>query len=604
MNEPETDKPEIVLAYATQFKIVLPKIIFGKSDFSHFSFSLVRRASARNLFFILIILFLSTGLVGCAAAPDPVFEPESESRESIVADARVADARLAADAGEYRHAVDLLLQALDTTQDPAVARQAAQLAAAIDDWPAATIASARWLDLESDSRQAAQFAIIAALRQQRVDRAVELMQNHLVGEDKPMDWVAATALLATAGSDEIARAALERLIEQGEGFTPGFDDYLRSRLAWQLDELPPAFELARKALSVRPDYERAVWAARLARSSGQPEQSLAYFRQAGEFDPTDRNAAMAEVELLQELGRAEEALTVLGRLPQNPATLYSRGVLEHDLGRLAAAGATWQRLAALEPEQAGPRHAWMTGLLAEILGLGGEAIDWYSQVEGELERRADLRRAILLADQDDLSQARALLADVRLSPQPEITEQAWLVEGQILTESGNGDQALELLSDALTQLPGSSALLYARAMAAVEQEQLALAEQDLRTIIQSDPENAAALNALGYTLSDRTDRQREALRLIETALALDPENPAILDSMGWVLFKLGRADQALPYLRRAVDAQPHPEIVAHLVEALWTLQRRDEARDLVARTRDELAGDAVFDATLERIGLD
>jgi len=261
-------------------------------------------------------------------------------------------------------------------------------------------------------------------------------------------------------------------------------------------------------------------------------------------------------------------------------------------------------MASLAPDEAGARHAWLTGLLAEILELGDQAIDWYARVDGELESRADLRRAILLAGRGELTQARALLADVRRSPQPEITEQAWLVEGQILAESDSPEQALVLLSEALTQLPGSAALLYARAMAAVNQEQLALAEQDLRTIIQSDPENAVALNALGYTLSDRTDRQREALRLIETALALEPENPAILDSMGWVLFKLGRAEEALPYLREAADAEPHPEIVAHLIEALWSLDRQDEARDLVARTRGEMAGDPVYEATLKRIGLD
>jgi len=261
-------------------------------------------------------------------------------------------------------------------------------------------------------------------------------------------------------------------------------------------------------------------------------------------------------------------------------------------------------MASLAPADAGARHAWLTGVLAEILEMGDEAIEWYSRVDGALKQRADLRRAILLAARGDLAQARAVLAEVRRSPQPEITEQAWLIEGQILAESGNNAQTLELLSEALTQLPGSTALLYARAMAAVNEEQLALAEQDLRTIIQGDPENAVALNALGYTLSDRTDRQREALRLIETALALEPENPAILDSMGWVLFKLGRAEEGLPYLRDAAEAEPHPEIVAHLVEALWTLDRRDEARAWVVRTRDEMAGDSVYDAMLQRIGLD
>jgi len=579
MNEPETDKPDIVLAYAKQFKIDLPKISFMKCA--------------------IVVVMIAVLLSGCAASPNSA-EPGENADAAVV----LAEARAAAEAGEYRYALDLLMQTLETTSDPAVARQAAQLASAIDDWTAATIAAARWMALEPGSQQAAQFATIAALRQQRIGRAVELMQTRLVGEGKPMDWDSATALLATAGSSDIANAALERLIGESQDLDPGFDDYLRSRLAWQLEQPQQAFELAREALRVQPDHRRASWAAQLARSRSEPALALEYFRLAGEFDPDDRGAAIAEVELLRELGRGEEALAVLARLPQDAEILYTRGVVEQDLGRVAAAGATWQRMALLDPGEAGARHAWLTGVLAEILEMGDEAIEWYSRVDGSLEQRADLRRAILLAARGDLQQARALLVDVRRNPQPEITEQAWLIEGQMLAESGDNQQALEVLSEALTQLPGSSALLYARAMAAVNQEQLALAEQDLRTIIQSDPENAVALNALGYTLSDTTDRQREALRLIETALALEPENPAILDSMGWVLFKLGRAEEGLPYLREAAEAEPHPEIVAHLVEALWTLDRRDEARAWVARTRDEMAGDSVYDATLQRIGLD
>jgi len=579
MNEPETDKPDIVLAYAKQFKIDLPKISFMKCA--------------------IVVVMIAVLLSGCAASPNSA-EPGENADAAVV----LAEARAAAEAGEYRYALDLLMQPLETTSDPAVARQAAQLASAIDDWTAATIAAARWMALEPGSQQAAQFATIAALRQQRIGRAVELMQTRLVGEGKPMDWDSATALLATAGSSDIANAALERLIGESQDLDPGFDDYLRSRLAWQLEQPQQAFELAREALRVQPDHRRASWAAQLARSRSEPALALEYFRLAGEFDPDDRGAAIAEVELLRELGRGEEALAVLARLPQDAEILYTRGVVEQDLGRVAAAGATWQRMALLDPGEAGARHAWLTGVLAEILEMGDEAIEWYSRVDGSLEQRADLRRAILLAARGDLQQARALLVDVRRNPQPEITEQAWLIEGQMLAESGDNQQALEVLSEALTQLPGSSALLYARAMAAVNQEQLALAEQDLRTIIQSDPENAVALNALGYTLSDTTDRQREALRLIETALALEPENPAILDSMGWVLFKLGRAEEGLPYLREAAEAEPHPEIVAHLVEALWTLDRRDEARAWVARTRDEMAGDSVYDATLQRIGLD
>ena len=290
--------------------------------------------------------------------------------------------------------------------------------------------------------------------------------------------------------------------------------------------------------------------------------------------------------------------------PIDAEILYARGLLQQELGRLAGAGVTWHRLASLPPERAGERHAWLTAVLAEILELKDESIEWYARVEGELSVRADLRRAALLAGRDQLEQARALLAGVRAEADAELAEQAWLIEAQILAENDRTEDAIALLGKALIELPGSAALLYGRAMAAVEKDNLSLAEQDLRTIIQNNPENALALNALGYTLSDRTDRQREALRLIETALALEPANPAILDSMGWVLYKLGRAEEGLPYLRRAAEAEPHAEIVAHLVEVLWNLDQRGEALEWIARTRGEMGGEEVYAATLARIGVD
>lgn len=92
--------------------------------------------------------------------------------------------------------------------------------------------------------------------------------------------------------------------------------------------------------------------------------------------------------------------------------------------------------------------------------------------------------------------------------------------------------------------------------------------------------NAQALNALGYTLADRTDRYQEALGYIEQALALLPDDAAVLDSMGWVQFRLGDFTKALEFLRRAYQLNPDPEIAAHLSEVLWAAGQRDEAKNL------------------------
>src|SRR5690606_16059187 len=91
-------------------------------------------------------------------------------------------------------------------------------------------------------------------------------------------------------------------------------------------------------------------------------------------------------------------------------------------------------------------------------------------------------------------------------------------------------------------------------------------------------DNVAALNALGYTLADRTERYGEALELIDRARVAEPGNAAIIDSYGWVLYRLGRLDEALVELRRAYTLQKDAEIAAHIAEVLWVMERREEAR--------------------------
>ncbi|MCB1715691.1 MAG: tetratricopeptide repeat protein, partial [Candidatus Competibacteraceae bacterium] len=96
-----------------------------------------------------------------------------------------------------------------------------------------------------------------------------------------------------------------------------------------------------------------------------------------------------------------------------------------------------------------------------------------------------------------------------------------------------------------------------------------------------------ALNALGYTLADRTDRYQEALALLQRAIELLPEDPAVLDSMGWVNYRLGDTDTSLEYLRQAYELNQDPEIVSHLCEVLWEVGLQDEARSIWQKAFDQ-----------------
>jgi tetratricopeptide (TPR) repeat protein len=110
-----------------------------------------------------------------------------------------------------------------------------------------------------------------------------------------------------------------------------------------------------------------------------------------------------------------------------------------------------------------------------------------------------------------------------------------------------------------------------------------------------------ALNALGYTLADRTTRYDEAKALIEQALRLDPKDPAILDSLGWVNYRLGNLDEAERLLRQALARFPDHEVAAHLGEVLWARGKQREARKVWANALKEQPDSTVLRSTLLRL---
>ena len=102
----------------------------------------------------------------------------------------------------------------------------------------------------------------------------------------------------------------------------------------------------------------------------------------------------------------------------------------------------------------------------------------------------------------------------------------------------------------------------------------------MRSVIELDPGNADAMNALGYTLADQTNRHEEALELIEKALTIKPDEPAFIDSLGWVQYRLKNFEMALTYLRQAFERFRNDEIAAHLGEVLWVVGDKVEANQV------------------------
>jgi tetratricopeptide (TPR) repeat protein len=241
------------------------------------------------------------------------------------------------------------------------------------------------------------------------------------------------------------------------------------------------------------------------------------------------------------------------------------------------------------------------GRVAEERNDPDKALAEYAQVgPGNDYLPAQLRQADILMSHGRTAEASKLLASAR-DAQPDYAIQLYLIEAETLESNKQGDHAWQVLEQALKQYPDDLNLLYTRAMLAEKRNDLAQMEKDLRAILAREPDNAMALNALGYTLSDRTTRYAEAKALIERAHLLNPEDPAVLDSLGWVNYRLGNLDEAERLLRQALARFPDHEVAAHLGEVLWAKGNQREARKVWGKALEQQPDSPILRSTVRRL---
>ncbi len=544
-----------------------------------------------------------------AAAGEPAgAEPGQEQLQPTDADAmyHVFAGEVLGAEGDMRSAADEYLEAAMESDDPEVAARATRIALAAQAWQHAAMASDRWVLLQPDNIEARQTAARAMI----VVGDYVGAEHHLGGilaqlrHDRGQAWAMVAGLLSTSGNPDRSGQVLERLIEENQAGDDPDALYARSQFLAARRQLAEAAELAARILRLAPERaEFHAWAGRLAVNLGQESEARSHYRDAWELDVSNQRIAMAYAELLSRNGEGERIQEVLSALEDAPAIRLARVAFALEAGLDELAVEIYQGFQdANYPDPL--EHAFQAAQAAELLERRAEATQWYSRVtSGERMLVSALRRAYLTAEAGDLAEARNQLSSLRLQHDSDIVRESFLAESEILLNADLPGDAFDLLSGALEVIPGDSQLLYGRAMVAVQLDRLSEAESDLRRIIEQDPQNAAALNALGYTLADRMERYEEAEQLIRAAFELQPEEASIIDSMGWVAFRLGRFEEAETYLREALQRDDNAEIAAHLGEVLWALERRTEAVEVWQEALESDPDNAVLNETMARFGV-
>jgi Flp pilus assembly protein TadD len=98
-------------------------------------------------------------------------------------------------------------------------------------------------------------------------------------------------------------------------------------------------------------------------------------------------------------------------------------------------------------------------------------------------------------------------------------------------------------------------------------------------LLSIDSNNTQALNYLGYTLADKNVRLDESLQMIQKAVAADTANGAYLDSYAWVLYRMGRYDDALTQIKKALTLiNDDATVLEHLGDIQMAMGNTNEAR--------------------------
>ena len=492
-------------------------------------------------------------LLGDVAARrgDPVTAAQAMARAAILSgNARITVRAfaLAIEVGEFERALELseLLVSITPEEPGAALTMRLQALILLDREQAVFDALVELIDTMPE-QTAVLLKHIAQILGQQADpgRWLGLMQRIATHyhELDSVQWAAAW-LGYRVGDEEAAQAALDRAME----LTPGWEEAALLKFSY---------------LREHADRERVSAYANeyLDTYADRPRFRLTYARLLAQWN--ENRAALAQFEKLLESD------------PGSIDALYAAGALNLDRGDLVRAREHFEHVLTLFPNE--DRARLYLGRIASEQGDYEAALTLLREVVSrELYFDAQMRVGFVLSDAGRIDEALEHLADATPKSRDEQVR-VYLAREQVLRDSGQPEQALKLLNAALVDLPDDLDLLYARGLVTAMLDQVGDHERDMRRLIELDPQNAHAYNALGYTLADKTERFEEALALIEKALLLLPGDPYILDSLGWVHYRRGNLKLALEYLTEAMDQQPDAEIAAHLGEVLWHLGAKAEA---------------------------
>ncbi|AXF06786.1 hypothetical protein CUJ91_01890 [Paraburkholderia graminis] len=547
---------------------------------------------------------------------DPLGPPSAEEQKSLPSvqlTSQIVFQVLAAEVALQRNqpapAYQTYLALARDTHDPRMAQRATEIALAAQSPSDALAAAQLWQQYAPSSERAAQLDASLLVLSGKPDDAQPLLERELakVPADNRGNAILALQLLLSRGPNRIGGLhVLQEMLKNDMNRPEAQLAVARQQLV--ANDAPGARKSLEQALALKPDYLPAA----LTLSQMGPEErkeGIASLEKYVQQNPKSHDArlALAQMYLASDrLDDAQKQFEIMHKANANDLTplmaLALIRIQQKSFNDAQAYLTQYAQQAEKTPgADPGQAYIYIAQLSLEQKNEAAAA-DWLDKISPSSQQYlpAQITRAQLLAKQGKPDDARRQLA--RLRP-ADPRDQAVVVrtDAAILFDAKRYGEAETRLQEATAAFPDDPDLTYDYAMAAEKNGHFDTMEAQLRKLIQTQPDNPQAYNALGYSLADRNQRLAEADKLVEKASSLAPNDAFIMDSVGWVKYRMGDTTDAIKVLRKAYDIQPNAEIGAHLGEVLWKSGNQDQARAAFREARKLEPDNETLVKTLQRL---
>lgn len=514
-------------------------------------------------------------------------------------------AELAGRRGYVDIATEGYVNAAQRTEDPRVAERATKLSVWGRRWQQAELMGLRWASLDPENPEARQLLAQVYMRQGDSEAAAEQLVK-LIASDNSDQADRMQEIYQFLVREPNRAIAVETMTKLRDHFADdSFANLVLGQLALDGDDYDTALAAADSALALDPDNDAALLLrVQVLTATGEHEKGFGELINALEETPDNLDLRLGYARQLVDAARYDEAAAQLELCfeqgKDNASAVLSMGLMAVEARRYTAAEKYLSHL--LELNQYENQAHFYLARIADNQQEFAKAIEHYENVvNGDNHLDAQIRAAELYAATGQIEVGQERLAQLgAANGTPQLQQRLIRAEGRMLLDSGQPKKAVAVLSAGLEQFPDNAELLYARALAAERGGDPLMFEDDLRMLIKLDPENAHAMNALGYYFADENMRLDEADELLVKANALLPDDPAILDSLGWLRFRQGKYPSSIELLKRAYSLLEDAEIAAHLGEVMWVMGDQQAATEIWIRALSEKPGDPTLRSVMER----